>query len=130
MSMVDLLSESDIFTDEQQRDIRGILKQTETALKQYFKIYKESNIKKKMNFRPDNIFLGKNQDGSPLRIEEWNYNAYAGFELAGGLANLLWLIFLVFLLSPFFVYLTITMYNGRFNAINVVGLLGWWFLTP
>jgi hypothetical protein len=44
--MVDLLSESDIFTDEQQRDIRGILKQ-ETALKQYFKIYKESNIKKK-----------------------------------------------------------------------------------
>jgi hypothetical protein len=45
------------FTDEQQRDIRGILKQTETALKQYFKIYKESNIKKKMNFRPDNIFF-------------------------------------------------------------------------
>jgi hypothetical protein len=36
MSMVDLLSESDIFTDEQQRDIRGIL----NKLKQYFKIYK------------------------------------------------------------------------------------------
>jgi hypothetical protein len=82
-----------------------------------------------MNFRPDNIFLGKNQDGSPLRIEEWNYNAYAGFELAGGLANLLWLIFFGFLLSPFFVYLTITMYNGRFNAINVVGLLVGGFLT-
>jgi hypothetical protein len=45
MSMVDLLSVI-FFTDEQQRDIRGILKQTETALKQYFKIYKESNIKK------------------------------------------------------------------------------------
>jgi hypothetical protein len=127
MSMVDLLSESDIFTDEQQRDIRGILKQTETALKQYFKIYKESNIKKKMNFRPD-IYLGKNQDGSPLRIEEWNYNAYAGFRVSWFTANLLFNIF-GFLLSPFFVYLTITMYNGRFNAINVVGLLVGGFLT-
>lgn len=51
-----------------------------------------------MDFIPKEILFGTNSDGTKFRIENWNYDTLAGVDLARGLFNLWWLIFLAFLI--------------------------------
>ena len=82
-----------------------------------------------MNFRPEKVFLGKNPDGSNLRIEEWNYDTRAGYELAGGFINLFSAVFFIQIISPFILILTILNFNGQKTILNLIGLaLGSYFL--
>ena len=93
-----------------------------------------------MDFRPKEILFGTNSDGTKFRIENWNYDAFAGVDLARGLVNLCWLIFLGFLISPYFLLITLMVYCGRFNYLNILGAIigtymlydaynGWLFTT-
>ena len=82
-----------------------------------------------MDFRPKEVVFYKDASGKVMRLETWNYDTLAGVELAGMLMNLLWLIFVAFLIAPFFLYVTISMFCGRFNFLNVIGaLVGCWVL--
>lgn len=82
-----------------------------------------------MNFRPEKLYLGKNPDGSNLRIEEWNYDTRAGYELAGSFMNLFVGVLFVQIISPFLLILCILNFSGRANILNVIGiLLGSYFL--
>ena len=82
-----------------------------------------------MNFRPEKVFLGKNPDGSNLRIEEWNYDTRAGYELAGSFINLFSVVFFIQIISPFILILTILNFNGQKTILNLIGLvLGSYFL--
>ena len=82
-----------------------------------------------MNFRPEKIFLGKNPDGSNLRIEEWSYDTRAGYELVGSFINIFSAVFFVQIISPLILLFTILGFNGRTNIFNVIGLvLGGYFL--
>ena len=76
-----------------------------------------------MDFRPKEILFGTNSDGTKFRIENWNYDAFAGVDLARGLVNLCWLIFLGFLISPYFLLITLMVYCGRFNYLNILGAI-------
>lgn len=76
-----------------------------------------------MDFRPKEVVFYKNPDGKVMRFETWNYDTLAGVELFGMLANLLWMIFVVFLVGPYLLFLSIMMFCGRFNFINVIGAL-------
>jgi len=76
-----------------------------------------------MDFRPKEVSFFKDSHGNVTRVETWNYDALAGVELAGMLMNLLWLIFVVFLVGPYLLFLSIIMFCGRFNFINVIGAL-------
>jgi len=82
-----------------------------------------------MNFKPEKVFLGKNPDGSKLRIEEWNYNSRAGLELAGSFINLFVYVIFVQIASPYLLALSILTFDGRKNILNIIGLLlGFYFL--
>lgn len=82
-----------------------------------------------MNFRPEKVFLGKHADGSNLRIEEWNYDSRAGYELIGGFMNIFSAILFIQIVSPFTLILSILNFNGRTNILNIVGIiLGGYFL--
>lgn len=74
-----------------------------------------------MDFRPKEILFGTNSDGTKFRIENWNYDSLAGVDLARGLVNLWWLIFLAFLISPYFLVITLIVYCGRLNYLNIIG---------
>ena len=76
-----------------------------------------------MDFRPKEVVFQKNPDGSSTRFEVWNYDTLAGVELFGMVANLLWMIFVVFLVGPYLLFLSIMMFCGRFNFMNVIGAL-------
>lgn len=76
-----------------------------------------------MDFGPKEILLGTNSAGTKFRIENWNYDAFAGVDLARGLVNLCWLIFLGFLISPYFLVITLMVYCGRFNYLNIFGAI-------
>ena len=82
-----------------------------------------------MNFRPEKVFLGKHADGSNLRIEEWNYDSRAGYELAGSFMSIFAGVLFVQIISPFLLVLTILGFNGRANILNIIGVvLGSYFL--
>jgi hypothetical protein len=82
-----------------------------------------------MNFRPEKLYLGKHANGSNLRIEEWNYDTRAGYELIGSFINLFSAIFFIQIISPIILVYTILGFNGRANIFNVIGLvLGSYFL--
>ena len=82
-----------------------------------------------MNFRPEKVFLGKHADGSNLRIEEWDYDSRAGYELAGSFMSIFAGVLFVQIISPFLLVLTILGFNGRANILNIIGLvLGSYFL--
>jgi hypothetical protein len=82
-----------------------------------------------MNFRPEKVFLGKHADGSNLRIEEWNYDSRAGYELAGSFMSIFAGVLFVQIISPFLLVLTILGFNGRANILNIIGVVfGSYFL--
>jgi hypothetical protein len=82
-----------------------------------------------MNFRPEKVYLGKHANGSNLRIEEWNYDTRAGYELVGGFINIFSAVFFIQIISPLILLFTILGFNGRTNIFNVIGLvLGSYFL--
>lgn len=82
-----------------------------------------------MNFRPEKLFLGKNQDGSNLRIEEWNYDTRAGYELIGSFYHIFAMVIFVEIISPLILIKSIDTFNGRATIFNVIGLLlGSYFL--
>ena len=82
-----------------------------------------------MDFRPKDVIFQKNPDGSSTRFEVWNYDTLAGVELFGMIANLLWMIFLVFLVGPYLLFISIMMFCGRFNFLNIIGgLFSIWVL--
>jgi hypothetical protein len=76
-----------------------------------------------MDFRPKEILFCTDSDGTKFRIENWNYDAFAGVDLAKGLVNLCWLIFLGFLISPYFLLIALMVYCGRFNYLNILGAI-------
>jgi hypothetical protein len=82
-----------------------------------------------MNFRPEKVFLGKNPDGSKLRIEEWDYDTRATLELPGNFMYLFTCILFVQIISPLLLIACIKNFNGRGNFLNFIGiLLGGYFL--
>lgn len=82
-----------------------------------------------MDFRPEKIFLGTNADGSAFRIEQWNYDSRAGFELIGGCMNIFAFVLAVQFMSPIFLVMCILNFNGRANILNIIGIvLGSYFL--
>tara|TARA_R110000782_G_scaffold144871_3_gene237703 strand:- start:9031 stop:9666 length:636 start_codon:yes stop_codon:yes gene_type:complete len=74
-----------------------------------------------MDFRPKEVILTKNSNGTISRHEVWNYDTLAGVELAGSLVNLLYLIFVFFMIAPYFLLLSLATFCGRFNYINIIG---------
>jgi hypothetical protein len=74
-----------------------------------------------MDFRPTNVHFAYNQDGSKTRIETWDYDTIAGWELLGNFMNLVLMIFMLALVSPFLLFLAIADFNGRFNVLTPVG---------
>jgi len=82
-----------------------------------------------MNFRPEKVFLGKNPDGSNLRIEEWDYDTRATLELPGNFMHFFACILFVQIISPLLLIACILNFNGRGNLLNFIGIvLGGYFL--
>jgi hypothetical protein len=76
-----------------------------------------------MDFRPTNVHFAYNPDGSKTRIETWDYDTIAGWELLGNFMNLIIMVFMFCLVSPFLLFLAIADFNGRFNVLTPVGAI-------
>lgn len=82
-----------------------------------------------MNFRPEKVFLGKNPDGSNLRIEEWDYDTRATLELPGNFMHFFAGVLFIQIISPLLLIACILNFNGRGNLLNFIGIvLGGYFL--
>lgn len=82
-----------------------------------------------MDFRPEKVYLGKHADGSNFRIEQWDYDSRAGFELIGGFMNIFAAVLFVQIISPILLALCVYNFNGRANILNFIGIiLGGYFL--
>jgi hypothetical protein len=82
-----------------------------------------------MRFRPEKIFIGKNADGSSFRIEQWDYDTRAGFELIGNFMSLFAAVIFVQIISPVLLVMCVLNFNGRANILNIIGIaLGGYFL--
>lgn len=76
-----------------------------------------------MDFRPTNVHFAYNPDGSKTRIETWDYDTIAGWELLGNFMNLVLMVFMFTFVSPFLLFLAIADFNGRFNVLTPVGTI-------
>ncbi len=92
-------------------------------------IYFTSKKKKKMRFLPKNVFKGTNSDGSTFTANEWDYNTLANIQGASFLVILIISLLLCSVLSPILLIICIVMYNGKINALSLIGaLIGLYFL--
>lgn len=76
-----------------------------------------------MNYTPRSVFTGKGGDGNKITMMEWDFNTWAGFEIANNLVMLILLLALCSIASPIMLCIAIYNFSGRNKLQYLIGMI-------
>ena len=76
-----------------------------------------------MNYTPKSVFTGKGSNGGNITMMEWDFNTWAGFEVANNLMMLLILLVLSSIASPILLCIAIYNFSGRNKMQYLIGII-------
>lgn len=76
-----------------------------------------------MNITPKSVFTGKGGDGNKITMMEWDFNTWAGFEVANNIVMLIFLLALSSIASPILLCIAIYNFSGRNKLQYLIGMI-------